>query len=203
MQVFFILAKIIKKLRLPAIKLSTLGSSVKICSGSSVVSSKIDNYSYVGNDCSILFVDIGAFCSIADNVSIGGASHPIERVSSSPVFIKGKNILNTNFATFEYEPYIRTTIGSDVWIGRGAMIKAGVSVGHGAVIGMGSVLTKDVGPYEVWAGNPAKMVGRRFDDMTIEQLLALRWWDLGDSEITKMAAYFNDPQLLLEKVNRR
>lgn len=197
----FFIAKLIKKMRLPAVKSSTLHSNAKVCSGSTVVSSRVDRYSYIGNDCSILHVDVGSFCSIADNVSIGGGGHPIDRVSTSPVFHSGKNVLKTNFADIEYEPFTRTYIGSDVWIGSGVMVKAGVSVGHGAVIGMGSVLTKNVGPYEVWAGNPAQFIRKRFDDDIISQLLRLSWWDLGDDEIARIAHFFETPNLLLDKAN--
>ncbi len=69
------------------------------------------------------------------------------------------------------------TIGNDVWIGYGAIILSGVCIGHGAVIGAGSVVTKDVGNYEIVAGNPARLIRKRFDDETITQLLALKWWD--------------------------
>ena len=195
----FIIARILKKIRIPAIKSSQLDDTSRVCSGSSVISSTLGRYSYIGNDCSILFVDIGPFCSIADNVIIGGASHPIDRVSSSPVFHSGKNILRKNFSKADFQPFSRTSIGSDVWIGSGAMIKGGVAIGHGAVIGMGAVVTKNIGPYEIWGGNPAKLIRKRFDDDMINQLLNSNWWDLDDHSISNIAKHFKDPEHFINK----
>src|SRR5690606_25759824 len=127
-----------KLMRLSAVKGSAIHPSAKVCSASHVLNSSIDRYSYVGNDCTIIEAEIGSFCSIADNVIIGGASHPVSWVSTSPVFIKGRNVLNFNFSSFEYQATEKTYIGSDVWIGNNALIKSGIHIGHGAVIGMGA-----------------------------------------------------------------
>ena len=72
------------------------------------------------------------------------------------------------------------------------MIKAGLTIGDGAIIGMGSVVTKDVGPYEIWAGNPAKMIRKRFDIDKINKMLEIKWWNWEDEEIEKYAKTFND-----------
>lgn len=123
-----------------------------MCSASHVVNSSLDEYSYIGNYCTIIGASIGKFCSIADNCIIGGAQHPYEWVSTSPVFIKGKNCMNVNLGNNEFNDERKTFIGNDVWIGNNCLIKGGVMVGDGAVIGMGAVVTKDVGAYEIWAG---------------------------------------------------
>ena len=140
----------------PALTGCTLDKHTKVCSGTQMNFCTMKRCSYVAHDCFLLAADIGPFCSIADNCRIGGAHHPIERVSSSPVFHAGKNAVKKNFADFEAPQAPRITIGADVWIGAGATVKSGVVIGTGAVIGAGAVVTHDVPPYEIWAGNPAR-----------------------------------------------
>lgn len=77
---------------------------------------------------------------------------------------------------------------------------SGVHIADGAVIGAGSVVTKDVGPYEIWAGNPARFIRKRFDDETIARLLASKWWDWEDEKLIKMGDYVTDPEKFLEKI---
>ncbi|MDO4599057.1 MAG: CatB-related O-acetyltransferase [[Ruminococcus] gnavus] len=163
-----------------------------ICKGVRFYRSCIGKYSYVGNNTFITNTHIGNFTSISGECYIGGTSHPIHWVSTSSVFHKWKNILHKNFSDFEYDIFQETQIGNDVWIGQGAKIKAGVKIHDGAVIGMGSVVTKNVGPYEVWGGNPAKCIKKRFDEDTIERLLAKEWWNWDDSTIQSKACYMND-----------
>lgn len=196
----YLYSKFLKKIQISSIIRSNIHNKSKVCSQSHLVNVSLEKYSYIGNNCQLVYVSIGKFCSISDNVIIGGASHPIHWVSSSPLFYRDKNILRKNFSDAEYLPYKNTTIGSDVWIGNGALIKSGLNIEHGAVIGMGAVVTKDVGPYEIWAGNPAKLIKKRFDDKTISQLLEYCWWDRTDAEISDKAKYFEDPKLLLDKV---
>ncbi|NLL54785.1 MAG: CatB-related O-acetyltransferase [Clostridiales bacterium] len=105
--------------------------------------------------------------------------------------------MGIRFADLPHEPYARTRIGNDVWIGQNALIRGGVAIGDGAVIGMGAVVTKDVGPYEVWAGNPARLIKKRFDAETIRRLQELAWWDWPEEEIRQNAHFFGDVQGLL------
>ena len=156
--IFLIFNKILKKSRLVAITNSKINPMATIHSGSSFVNSSLGRYSYCGYDCSVINADVGAFCSIAGRVTIGGAMHPMHFVSTSPAFLSHKDSVKKKFAKFDYLPLFRTTIGSDVWIGEGAFIKAGINIGHGAVIGMGAVVTKDVPPYAIFAGNPVKLI---------------------------------------------
>lgn len=177
--------------------------SVAICSMAKVYRTKIGKYSYVGRNSFITNAVIGNFCSIAGNVNIGGTGHPIEWVSTSSTFHNWKNILKKNFSRHKYDIFQKTVIGNDVWIATNAMIKAGVTISDGAVIGMGAVITKDVGPYEIWAGNPARLIKKRFDEETIEKLLKTEWWNMKDEEIEYYAQYFNDPNEFLKVVNKR
>ena len=181
----------------PALTNSTVGKHTRVCSGTQMNDSSMKPYSYVGHDCFLLAADIDSFVSIADNCRIGGSRHPIERVSSSPVFHAGKNVMKKNFAAFEAPGDERVSIGADVWIGAGATLISGVKIGVGAVIGAGSVVTHDVPPYEIWAGNPARCIRKRFDDDVIAGLLETRWWTLSDAELTRFAPFFDDPARFL------
>lgn len=186
-------------LRGKSIRGSALDRTARINYGSNVVNSKMGRFSYCGYDCWIIEAEIGAFCSISNNVRIGGPSHPVDWVSTSPVFHKGRNMFGFHYSEHEFNPYKRTKIGNDVWIGENAMIKAGVTIGDGAVVGMGSVVTKDIGPYEIWIGNPAKMLRTRFNETTITELLNLSWWNLSDDQLVRLASHIDDVRRTVEK----
>lgn len=169
-----------------------INKKAAICSGVRFYRGKIGKYSYIGNNSFVIDTDIGNFTSISTDCYIGGASHPINWVSTSPVFHKWENIMKKNFSRHNFEIFKKTKIGNDVWIGNRVIIKSGVTIGDGAIVGMGSVVTKDIGPYEIWAGNPAKLIKKRFDDETIKHLENIKWWDWEDDKINKYANIFND-----------
>jgi acetyltransferase-like isoleucine patch superfamily enzyme len=200
MNPLYLWAKLIKKIRGSAIIDSRIDKSSKIEAGSTIVNSTFDRHSFCGYDCMIINCTVGAFCSIANGVVIGGARHPMEYASTSPVFLSHKDSVKMKYARHDYSLKLRTVVDSDVWIGEVALIKAGVHIGVGAVIGMGSVVTRDVEPYSVVAGNPARTIRKRFDDKTIKALLELKWWTLPDSKLKEIAVYFNDVPKLLERV---
>ena len=193
----YIFSRVLRKLRGSSVALSSIHRTSKIESGSTVVNSIIARYSFCGYDCLMLNCDVGAFCSIASRVSIGGVRHPTEFVSTSPVFLSHRDSVKAKFADHEYLPVVRTTVGNDVWIGEGVFIKAGVIIGDGAVVGMGAVVTKDVAPYSIVAGNPARLIRLRFDHDVVEAFLKMKWWDLPDAELHRLGGFFNDPQALL------
>lgn len=195
----YVLSKIIKKSRLPSISKSIVDKTSKIHSGTSFINSSMARHSYCGYDCNILNADIGSFCSIANNVSIGGVAHPVHFVSTSPAFLSHKDSIKAKFARHHYLPKTKTLIGHDVWIGEGAFIKAGVSVGPGAVVGMGSVVTKDVPPYAIVAGNPARLIKNRFSDEVIQSLLKTEWWNKGDAELAHIGKYVDSPEKFIRE----
>lgn len=181
---------------------AVVDKTAAICSGVRFYRGKIGKYSYIGNNSFVSDTDIGSFTSISTDCYIGGTSHPTDWVSTSPVFHKWENIMKKNFARHEFEIFKRTTIGNDVWIGNRVMIKAGVKIADGAVIGMGSIVTKNIGPYEIWAGNPARLIRKRFEDETIDALEKMKWWEWDDNKIEKYAEKFTVPSELIEAWKR-
>ncbi len=162
---------------------------------------KIGDYTYgcpevlYPNDNATLIV--GKFCSIAQNVTIFlGGNHRIDWVSTYPF----KEVF-TDFPMLNNIEGHPSTNGSviiknDVWIGRNVIIMSGIEIDDGAVIAAGSVVTKNVGAYEVWGGNPAKFIRKRFDDNTIKSLIELAWWNWELDKIIK-----NAKMLCSENVN--
>lgn len=158
---------------------SIISSNTHLLSNCIVNNSQISSYSYIGNNCIIQNTTIGKFCSIANDVLIGLGNHPIDYFSTSPLFYRVNNPLkiqlvdsNTNFQ--EYKPI---QIGNDVWIGARAIVLDGVTIGHGAIIAANSVVTRDVPPYAILGGIPAKLIKYRFTNEKIEQLLLSQWWN--------------------------
>lgn len=192
----YILSRIINR-KPVSIKNSVINKNAAVGNGAQIVNSTVGRYTYIFES-KLIATDVGAYCSIAADCTIGGASHPIDWVSSSPVFYNGKNCMNKNFSTNEYKTYKRTKIGNDVWVGSKCLIKGGVEIGDGAIVGMGSVVTHDIPAYEIWAGNPAKRIRKRFDDATIDKLIKLKWWDMSDDMLESIGEYFNNPDILFE-----
>ncbi len=196
----YYLAKALKKLlNPPALKKCKLDRTARVGARSELSRVTIARYSYVGSMCFLVNVEIGAFCSIADRCCIGGAMHPIERVSTSPVFHRGKNILGKNFDDAPTIKTLRTVIEDDVWLGMGCYIKSGVRIGRGAVVGMGSVVTHDVPQYEIWAGNPARKIRDRFDKDVAAQLAAIPWEEWDDATLRQRANAFNDVDAFIKE----
>jgi virginiamycin A acetyltransferase len=135
-------------------------------------------------------LQIGKFCMIASGVEfvMNGANHLVDAVSSYPFAIFGGDWANA-MAGKAYPTKGDTIIGNDVWIGYRAAILPGITIGDGSIIGSYSVVTRDVPPYSIVGGNPAKVIRPRFDQSTIDTLLTLRWWDWPIAKITRYVPY--------------
>lgn len=177
---------------------STLGKYTVLFRDVSLFNTQLGEYSYVQSGSVICNAEIGPYCSIAGGVNIGLAMHPTSMVSTSPVFYDNTQPLPKFFAKTKLfsENMPRTVIGADVWIGQGSLVKAGVRIGIGAVIGAGAVVTKDVPPYMIAGGNPCRAIRPRFSEELCQKLLDTRWWELDETKLQELAPYFHDPELL-------
>lgn len=202
MMIEYYISKFLKKLRGRAIINSSIHKKSKINSGSHIVNSIFDKYSYCGYDCDINNTNVGSFCSIASNVKIGGGIHPMDWVSTSPVFYKGKQSLKAKFSPKDREKPRKVIIGHDVWIGQNVLINQGIKIGTGSIIGMGSIVTKDIPPYSIYAGNPAKFIRKRFDRNISGKLLEIEWWNFSEEKILDLAKYINHPLDFINEANK-
>ncbi len=157
-----------------------LGRFTALAERVSFKDSELGDYSYVERHAEIIYASIGKFCAIASDVRINALNHPMERVSQHKItyrpneYFLGKKL----DAGFREERMLKkVTVGHDVWIGHGAIILPGVTIGHGAVIAAGAVVSKDVAPYDIVAGVPARALRKRFAPALCERIAGLAWWD--------------------------
>ena len=154
----------------------------------------IGAHSYIANNTDIENAEIGKYCSIADHCRIGMSGHSLSYLSTSPIFTQTVNGLQDCWIdkdVFEHKSEEeRVFLGNDVWVGSHVLINGGVTVGHGAVIGAGAVVVKDVPPYAIVGGVPAKVIRYRFSPEVIEKLLELQWWNLPDEMLKSNISLF-------------
>lgn len=198
----FFINKFIKLIHRPALRDCEIDKTASIGMASNCIRVKMGRYSYIGFYNSVSDTNIGSFCSIASYCAVGGGKHPMNAVSTSPVFYAGRNSLGKNFSNISEEGNQGVEIGNDVWIGEAVFINDGVKVGTGAVIGAHSVVTKDVPPYAIVAGAPARILRYRFDEDTIQRLLDSKWWEWPEEELSKLGDRFDDPKRLLEAMGK-
>lgn len=150
----------------------------------------LHHYEFIGDK-----LIIGKFCQIASGVTfiMSGANHQMNAASTYPFYIMGweQDAPSHNDLPLKGD----TVIGNDVWIGQNATILPGVHIGDGAIIGLNSVVSKDVEPYTVVAGNPARFIRKRFDDELIGLLQRLKWWDKPAEEIQSLIPILTDSNL--------
>lgn len=153
----------------------------------------VGSYSYVGKNCR-LNAYIGNFCSIAPGVKVVEGTHSTEYLSSSPVFLSTQRQCGITFTEnaiigeellVDDRQGVAVNIGNDVWIGENVLIKGGIKIGDGAVIGMGAVVTKDIEPFSIVAGVPAKTIRKRFSDEIIKKIYQIKWWNRHEDYLKK------------------
>lgn len=169
---------------------SFLGHGVLINKGAFILNSKIDDKSQIGFNTKVMHSQIGKYCSISWDCSIGGPNHSIRTLST---------FNHRNQSHYSEKECI---IGNDVWMGAGVIMMRGITVGNGAVIGGGSVLTHSVLPYEIVAGCPARHLGWRFDEEIRIRLENLKWWDLPEELIQQNLEIFDEEvnELTIKKI---
>lgn len=162
------------------VRQARLGRYTEIGARTSFAESTLGDYSYVVNDADVIYTTIGKFCSIAAHTRINPGNHPMQRASQSHFSYRSSAYFDDaqdDAEFFAWRRSVPVTIGHDVWIGHGAIILPGRSIGTGAVVAGGAVVTKDVPDYAIVAGNPARIIRRRFPEEIGERLKALAWWD--------------------------
>ncbi|MGA2935842.1 MAG: CatB-related O-acetyltransferase [Syntrophobacteraceae bacterium] len=172
----------------------TFGGHNTILDGTRLVDTHVGRYTCIGHRCSFTNISIGQFCSIGSEIIAGLEPHPIDGfISSYPGFYMEVPNGYPSFIHKQLFDDVRpVVIGNDVWIGSRAMILAGVTVGDGSVVGANAVVTKDIEPYSIVAGIPARLIRKRFSDNQIDQLLKFKWWDREIEWIKKNAFLFAD-----------
>lgn len=157
-----------------------VGRQCEILAHSYLEYCSLGDFSYVGEYCCIADADIGRFTAIANQVRIGAPNHPMDRASQHritycPEYYDVNARRDAEFFAERHED--RVVIGNDVWIGHGVIVLPGVKVGDGAVLAAGAVVTRDVAPYTLVGGVPAKLIRNRFDPEIALQLAQIAWWD--------------------------
>lgn len=159
----------------------------------------LGDYSYVERGAEAIYSDIGRFCAIAANARINALDHPIERVSQHKISYRPNEYFldaKIDKAFRARRQQARVVMGHDVWVGHGAIIMPGLAIGHGAVVAAGAVVTRDVAPYAIVAGVPARRIKWRFGKKLRERLAVLGWWHW---EHDRLAAAIADMQTLTPK----
>lgn len=180
--------------------MTTFEGKNRVGRGSVVLNSSFGYGSYIGNNCIITHTTIGRFCSIASDVELVTGTHPTkEFVSTHPSFFSLHSPTGETFVKECRFDEHRTTskgfsleIGSDVWIGHNVKILEGVTIGHGAIVAAGSLVTKNVPAFAIVGGVPAKLIRYRFTDGEISALLKIKWWELPVDTIKNKAQDFDN-----------
>lgn len=178
---------------------SKVGNFVSIGSNVVVQQCEIDNHTYLAQDVLAYHAKIGKFCSVGPRVILGHGDHPVTRISTSPEFYSLGSSTGYSFAQSNtFEEFAPIQIGHDVWVGANVYIKHGITIGNGAIIAAGAVVIKDVLPYSICGGVPAKLIKMRFTPEITEELQRIEWWNWDDAKMNSQHELFQKEELLLE-----
>jgi phosphonate metabolism protein (transferase hexapeptide repeat family) len=186
------------------LKEATLGRFVEIGAHTRVAHATFGDYSYCDRFCDIANADIGKHANIAASVRIGATDHPLDRASLHHFMYRSAmywDDAEDDAEWFDRRRARRAFVGHDTWIGHAAMVKPEVTVGHGAVVASGAIVTKDVAPYTIVAGVPAVKVRDRQPPAIAERMIALAWWDWSHARLRETLEDFRSlkAEAFLEK----
>jgi phosphonate metabolism protein (transferase hexapeptide repeat family) len=158
---------------------SRFGAYCEVGARTKVAESSFGDYSYVVNDADIIYSEIGRFCSIAAQTRINPGNHPLDRVALNHFTYRSSayGLGADDAGFFDWRRSHRATLGHDVWIGHGAIVLPGVSIGTGAAVGAGAVVSKDLPPFAVAVGVPARVLRYRFAPEIVAALQRIAWWE--------------------------
>ncbi len=165
---------------------STFGAFVEIGAGTRVANSELGDYSYCDRTCDIANARIGKFANIASFTRIGATDHPWQKASQHHFLYRSASYwddADDDANWFAHRASRLATIGHDTWIGHAAIIKPEVTIGHGAIVASGAIVTKDVAPYMIVAGVTAEVIRPRYPGPVAKRMMALAWWDWGHAEL--------------------
>lgn len=170
-----------------------IGRRCEVLANTRIEYAALGDYSYLGENCEVADAAIGKFTAIANSVRIGAPNHPMNRPSQHrftyvPEYYEASASRDRDF--FADCRGDRVIVGNDVWIGHAAILLPGVNVGDGAVIAAGAVVSRDVAPYTIVGGVPARPIRKRFDDAVAASLRRIAWWDWPDELIFERLADF-------------
>jgi phosphonate metabolism protein (transferase hexapeptide repeat family) len=178
--------------RTASVRETTFGIYCEVGQRTKVAESSFGDYSYVVNDSDIIYTTIGKFCSIAAHTRINPGNHPLERVALSHFTYRSSayDLGPDDPEFFDWRRSFRCVLGNDVWIGHGAIVLPGRQIGNGAAVAAGAVVSRDVPPFAIVVGTPAKVLRYRFAPEIIAALERIAWWDWPHAKLRQAMADF-------------
>lgn len=183
---------------------STFSKYTQILRGAKLNNVQVGKYSIIGKNCAITNATIGNYTCIGANTVIGLGQHPTNLITYHSIFYKKNNWpWHEDWIKFPkgFQEQAQITIGNNIWIGRNVIILDGVSIGDNSIVATGAVVTKNIPPFSVIGGVPAKIIKTLFDEEIRKRLLEIQWWNLPDEEISKVIDLFHIQNPSVEDIN--